>query len=158
MPLSTDRCRFFSCCKPHFAPPARTSCLTHDRAAARGCFLGERHVPEQIRPSPVCWPQNPLYFTGTKCHGCSHTTKECRARSSVIVFSSVSNGRGRAWPKSSPLAGQKSVPWVYVAHSYLILCIQREEILECLATPSIVPESLNHLPAGRSSKLRKDLQ
>lgn len=82
--------------QPHVAPPARTSCLTHDWAAACGCFLGERHAPERIRPSPVCWPQNPLYFTGTKCHGCSHTTKECRPRSSVIVFSSVSNGRGRA--------------------------------------------------------------
>lgn len=64
------------------------ACLIHHWAAANGYFLGGRHTPERTgkphhmlqlvqRPALCVGLETCLYFTGTECHGCSHTTKEC---------------------------------------------------------------------------------
>lgn len=83
------------------------ACLTHNWAVVSGCFPGGRHTPEWNgqphrtlllvqHPSLCVGLETCLYFTGTKCHRCSHATKGCSTQSSVIGFSSASNGRGHA--------------------------------------------------------------
>lgn len=133
------------------------ACLTHNWAAAKGCFLGGGHIPEWTR-KPHCmlqlvqWPvlysglETCLYFTGTECCGCSQTTKEYSTQSSIIGFSSENYGRGytaviNCGPNSPHWLCKISV-WVYVTHSYLTLNMQRQELLGCLASPSLLPASL----------------
>lgn len=142
------------------------ACLTHNWAAANGCFLGGGHTPEWKPHCMLQLVQLPalcigleicLYFTGTKCHGCSYTTKECSTQSSITGFSPESCGRGHAAVINySPHWLCKISAWVYVTH--LTLSMQRQELSGCLALPSLLPAHLQLLSADQSCQLRKDLK
>lgn len=138
--------------------PLSCACLTHNWAAENGCFLGGGHTPEWTRkphrmlqliqqPALCVGLETCLYFTGTKCHGCSHTTEEHSTQSSIICFSSESSGRGHAavtnCGPNSPHWLCKISAWVCVTHGYLTLDMQREELsgscytilITCALTP-----------------------
>lgn len=103
-----------------------------------------------------------LYFTGTKCHRCSHTTKECSTQSSIIGFSSENYGREHAavinCGPNSPQCLCKISAWVYITDSYIAFNMQRQELSGCLASPSFLPAHLELLLADQSCELRKVLQ